>query len=98
VALAGVAAYSEGNVGFDLLPEAGGDTIEVTVRPEGDTLIFTAGGVQTPGKRNMWVRLNKADSNTFGSDTECEVWIGRVAPPTKDTQQGAQPRTEDGAG
>ena len=81
VAHCGTAAYAGGKASFDLNPSEGEGSIVLAVSLESDEVVISIEDVETRGNPNSWVRVRKPDSNTFGSDTECEIWVGSREPP-----------------
>ena len=80
VAHSGSAVYSDGKASFDLDPSEGDGSIVLAVRLESDEVVISIEDVETRGHPNSWVRVRKPNSNTFGSDTECEIWVGSRKP------------------
>lgn len=80
VAHSGTAEYSGDNAKINLDHLEGAGRFELALQIESDDVVISIGAVETRGQLNSWIRIRKPDSDTFGSNTDCEIWVGHRKP------------------
>ena len=80
VAHSGTAEYSGNTAKFNLdrFDRAGSFALPLPI--EGDYVVISMEDVETRGELNTWIRIQNLDSDAFGSNTDCEIWVGRLKP------------------
>lgn len=81
VAHSGTAAYSDGEASFSLNHTAGPENIQLSLQVADDEVVIVIDGIETRGMLGSWIRVRKPGSDTFGSNTDCEIWVGPGIPP-----------------